>query len=157
MDTTTYNFALLFHLLGAIMLVAGIVLAGVAFELARRRQEPAEIALLLSITRIGVLLVGVGTLLAGGFGLWLVHLGRWGYGSGWVDASIALYVAALLLGGLGGQRPKEARRLASRLAEQRAPTSAELRRLLDDPVSRAANYLSLILIVAIVVIMVFKP
>jgi uncharacterized membrane protein len=156
-DSTTYDFGLLFHLLGAIILVAGIVLAGVAFEVARRRQQPAEIALVLSITRIGVLLVALGTLLAAGFGLWLVHLGSWGYGSGWIDASIALYVAALLLGGLGGQRPKQARRLASRLAEQRAPTSAELRAVLDDPLSRAANYLSLILIVAIVVIMVFKP
>lgn len=157
MDSTTYNLALVLHLLGAITLVAGIVVAGVAFEAARRRREPAEIALLLSITRIGVLLVALGTLLSAAFGLWLVHLGSWGYGSGWVDASIGLYVAALALGGLGGQRPKQARRLATDLADQRAAVTGELRTLLDDPVSRAANYGSLVLIVAIVVIMVFKP
>lgn len=156
MDSTTYDIALVLHLLGAITFVAGIVLAGVAFEVARRRAQPAEVALLLSITRVGVLLVGLGTLLIAGFGFWLVHLGGWGYGTGWIDASIGLYVAALLLGGLGGQRPKQARRLAGALAEQRAPISDGLRALLDDPVSRAANYLSLILIVAIVAIMVFK-
>jgi uncharacterized membrane protein len=104
-----------------------------------------------------VLLVAVGTLLIGVFGLWLVHLGNWGYGSGWVDASIGLYVAALALGGLGGQRPKHARRLATDLAEQRASVSGDLRALLDDQISRAANYGSLVLILSVVVIMVFKP
>jgi uncharacterized membrane protein len=156
-DSTTYNLALVFHLLGAIAFFSGIVVAGVAFEAARRRRQPAEVALLLSVTRIGVLLVAVGTLLIAAFGFWLVHLGSWGYGSGWIDASIGLFIAALLLGGLGGQRPKQARQLATALADQRAPVSDELRALLDDPVSRAANYASLGLIVAIVVIMVFKP
>jgi uncharacterized membrane protein len=157
MDSGTYNLALVLHLLGALAFVGGIVLAGAAFEAARRRTRPAEIALLLSMTRIGVLLVAVGTLLIAAFGLWLVHLGHWGYGSGWADASIGLYVAALVLGGLGGQRPKQARHLAAQLAEQDAPVNDELRALLDDPVSRAENYGSLALIIGIVVIMVFKP
>ncbi|HET6869261.1 MAG TPA: DUF2269 family protein [Solirubrobacteraceae bacterium] len=157
MDSTTYNVALVLHLLGAITFVAGIVVAGVAFEAARRRTQPAEIALLLWITRFGVLLVALGTLLIAAFGLWLVHLGSWGYGSGWVDTSIGLYLVALALGGFGGQRPKQARRLATDLAEQQAPVNSALRALLDDPVSRALNYGSLALILAIVVIMVFKP
>jgi uncharacterized membrane protein len=110
MDSTTYNVALTLHLLGALTFVAGIVLAGAAFESARRRRQPAEIALLLSITRIGVLLVALGTMLIGAFGLLMVHLARWGYGSPWVDTSIGLFVGALVLGGLGGQRPKQARR-----------------------------------------------
>jgi hypothetical protein len=38
------NIALFFHLLGAVLFVAGIVLAGTAFEAARRREQPAEIA-----------------------------------------------------------------------------------------------------------------
>lgn len=156
MDSSTYNVALFFHLLGALLFVAGIVLAGAAFEAARRRQQPAEIALLLSMTRIGVLLVAVGALLLAAFGLWLVHLGSWGYGSGWVAASMALYAVALALGGLGGQRPK-ARKLASRLAERDAPVSDELRALLDDPVSRAENYASLLVVLVILVLMVFKP
>ena len=157
MDSTTYNVALVLHLFGAITFVAGIVVAGVAFEAARRREQPAEIALLLSTTRFGVLLVGLGTLLIAAFGFWLVHLGSWGYGSGWVDTSIGLFVAALALGGFGGQRPKQARRLATDLAEQQAPINGALRALLDDPISRTANYGSLVLILAIVVIMVFKP
>jgi hypothetical protein len=45
--------ALFFHLLGAFSFVAGTIVAGVAFETARRRKTPAEIALLLSLSRIG--------------------------------------------------------------------------------------------------------
>ena len=52
-DPRMDNVALFFHLLGALLFVAGIVLAGAAFETARGRQRPAEIALLLGLTRIG--------------------------------------------------------------------------------------------------------
>jgi uncharacterized membrane protein len=148
--------ALFFHLLGALLFVAGIILAGAAFEVARRRERPAEITLLLGLTRIGVVLVAVGGLLLAVFGLWLVHLGGFGYGSGWVDAAIALYLVALALGALGGRRPKQARRLATQLAAEQTPVSAELRTLLDDPLSRAANYGSLVIVLVILVLMVFK-
>jgi uncharacterized membrane protein len=148
--------ALFFHLLGALLFVAGIILAGAAFEVARRRERPAEITLLLGLTRIGVVLVAVGGLLLAVFGLWLVHLGGFGYGSGWVDAAIALYLVALALGGLGGQRPKQARRLATQLEAEQMPVSAELRTLLDDPLSRASNYGSLVIVLVILVLMVFK-
>jgi uncharacterized membrane protein len=149
--------ALFFHLLGALLFVAGIVLAGVCFEVGRRRERPAEIALLLGLTRIGVILVGVGAVLLLGFGLWLVHLGHFGYDAGWVDAAIVLYFAALALGAVGGQRPKQARRLAARLAEREAPVTEELRALLDDRVSRVEDYASLLVVLVILVLMVFKP
>ena len=40
------NVVLFFHLLGVLLFAAGIALAGVAFETARRRERPAEIAIL---------------------------------------------------------------------------------------------------------------
>jgi uncharacterized membrane protein len=149
--------ALFFHLLGALLFVAGIVVAGVAFEAARRRDRPSEIALLLGLTRIGVALVGAGALLVLAFGLWLVHLGGFGFGAGWIDAALALYAVALVLGALGGRRPREARRLASALAREDAPASDELRALLTDRPSLAANYAAAAAVVAILVLMVFKP
>jgi len=149
--------ALFFHVLGAFSFVAGTIVAGVAFEVARRRSDPRDIALLLGLTRLGVLLVGVGTVLVLAFGLWLVHLGAWGYGSGWVDAALGLLAATVVLGSIGGQKPKRARRLASRLAAEHAPATPELRSLLDDRTALAANYLSALLLLAIVALMVFKP
>jgi uncharacterized membrane protein len=149
--------ALFFHLLGALVFVAGIVLAGVVFEVARRRSHPAEIALLLGVTRVGVVLVGVGALDVLGFGLWLVHLEGVGYGAAWIQWALGLYVAALVLGGLGGQRPKRARQLATRLSKAGEAATPELRALLDDRVSMAANYLSALALIAILALMVFKP
>ncbi len=153
-----YNVAFFFHIVGVLLFISGIVVAGVAFEAARRQARPQEIALLLGLTRVGVALVAIGTVLTGLSGLWLVHLGEWGYGSAWVDASIALYLVVLVLGGLGGRRPKQARLLATRLATvEQTSHNDELRALLDDRVARAENYVSLLLVVAIVALMCFKP
>ena len=149
--------ALFFHLLGAFSLVGGTIVAGVAFETARRREAPAEIALLLGLSRIGVLLVALGTLLVLGFGLWLVDLGDWSYGAGWIDTALGLFAAAVTLGGIGGQRPKRARKLARRLASEGAPASAELRALLDSRAALAINYLSALLLLGVLLLMVFKP
>jgi uncharacterized membrane protein len=137
-----------------------VTVAGVAFEAARRRRRPSEIALLLGLTRIGVLLVALGALIVLAFGLWLVQLvqlGRFGYGAGWVVAALALFVVVTLLGVAGGQPPKRARKLAVRLAKEGDVESDELCALLDDRLARTLNYLSAALLVAIVVLMVFKP
>lgn len=152
-----YDVAFFLHILGVLAFVSGIVVAGVAFESARRAQRPAEVATLLGLSRIGVLLVAAGTLLTGAFGLWLVHLGRWHYSSFWVGCSIVLFVATLALGAAGGQRPKRARQLATRLAAEGAPVSDELSALLEDRAARIQNYLALLLVLAIVAVMVFKP
>jgi uncharacterized membrane protein len=149
--------ALFCHLVGALVFVAGIVLAGTAFESARRRREPAEIDLLLRLARLGAALVGIGMLLLLVFGLWLVHLGHWGFGAGWVDAALALFAVAAILGGLGGVAPRRARQLAGRLAAEGRPPTDELRALLDDRAAQLLNYASLVAVIAILALMVWKP
>jgi len=149
--------ALFGHLLGAFLFVSGTVVAGVAFEAARRREAPPEIALLLGLARTGAALVGVGMLAVLAFGLWLVHLGGWGYDAGWVDAAIVLFILAAVLGGSGGQTPKRARELAARLAREGQPANEELRRLLSDRKALLLNYGSSLLVLAILVLMVWKP
>lgn len=83
---------LFLHIVGALLFVAGIVFAGIAFESARARQ-----------------------------------------------------------------RPKQARLLATELAERGEGVSPELRALLDDRASRLANQASAVLVVAVLALMVFKP
>ena len=154
---SSYEFALLLHIAGVLSFASGIVLAGAGFEVARRRDDPAEIALALEVGRIGVPLVGAGSVAVLGFGLWLVDLGGFGYGDGWITAALSLFVVALLLGAAGGRRPKRARVLASQLAADKAPVNDELRALLRDPVSLAVNYLSALIVLAILALMVLKP
>lgn len=152
-----YDLVLCLHLLGAFSLVSGTVLASVGFEAARRRASCTEIALLLGLARIGAVLVVGGTLLAGGFGLWLVDLGHWGYATPWVDAAIGLLALVVAFGSVGGQRPKQARKLAAALAAQRLAPSKELRALLGDRLARTVNYLAAVALLAIIVLMVVKP
>jgi uncharacterized membrane protein len=152
-----YDLALCLHLLGAFSLVSGTVVAIVGFEAARRRASCAEIALLLGLARTGALLVVGGTLLAGGFGLWLVALGHWGYGTPWVDAAIGLLALVIVIGSVGGQRPKQARKLATALAADDLPPDGELRVLLGDRLAISLNYLAAAALLAIIVLMVVKP
>jgi hypothetical protein len=152
------DLALFLHLTGALGFVAGIVLAAAAFENARRRWSSAEIALLLGLARWGAVLVAGGGLLLLTCGLWLVGLEDGvGFDTGWVDAALVLFAAVVVLGVLGGRRPRHARELATRLAEDGRAGNPELRALLDDPFSRAANYASAALVLAILALMAFKP
>ena len=98
-------------------------------------STPNEIAVLLGLARIGAVLVGSGMLAVLGFGLWLVDLGDWGYGAGWVDAAIGLFAAAALLGGLGGHQKTYYQSRRSRGPVERR--ALEARRLRMDRVRRS--------------------
>lgn len=150
-----YEWALFFHLLGAFSFFAGLTVAAVGQTAARRRTRPSEIALLLGAARWGVLLVGLGTALVLGFGFWLVHLAGYGF-EGWVVAALALLGLALVAGGIGGQAPKRARRLADRLSQEDEP-SPELERLLNSRAADALNVTAAAAAIAILVLMVWKP
>lgn len=151
-----YEWALFFHLVGAILFFAGLAVAAVGQSAARRRTQPDEIGLLLHTARWGVLMVGLGTLLAVAFGLWLVDLTVYGF-DGWVLASLALLVFALGAGAAGGQAPKRARRLADELARSGRPPDGELQMLLHDRRADILNGAAAAAAIAILVLMVWKP
>jgi uncharacterized membrane protein len=149
--------ALYLHLVGVAALFSGLAVAGASFELARRRQRPSEVALLLAGARIALGLLAGGLLLTVASGLWLVHLEGLGYGRGWIALAMALLVLALVLGALGGQPAKRARLLAIGLASEGDRGSDELRRLLDDRLGRALNWLSTAAMLTVMALMVWKP
>lgn len=152
----SYELALFLHLLGVVLFFSGTAVAAVALGAARRRARAGEIALLLRLTRWGVLLVAGGAVLLLGFGFWLVELTRWTLGDAWLGWALALFVVAAVLGAAGGRRPKRARLLAERLpADVDAPE--ELRSLLRDPVSDLLNWGAAVAAFAVLALMVWKP
>ena len=153
------DWALLAHLFGVVTLFSGMSIAGVASAGARSRERPSEIALLLSLTRSGVLFVSVGALFVVAGGLWLVAAsdGLYSLGDGWIAAGLGLLALSFVFGWLGGQAPKRARRMAGRLARERDEPSPELQRLLHSSRALAANYAAAGAIVAALVLMVWKP
>jgi uncharacterized membrane protein len=124
---------------------------------AMRRERPSEIALLLRTIRIAVALLGVGALATLVFGLALVGNEDIGFGTGWVDAAIALWFVAMALGGAGGRTARHARYLAEKLAAEGDQPSQELRALVAHRPSLLLSYASTAAVVVILVLMVWKP
>jgi uncharacterized membrane protein len=148
---------LFFHLLGAFFFVAGAVVAGVLQVAAMNRELPSEVVLLLRLTRVGVALVGVGSLMTLGFGLALAQHDGFAIGSAWISAALALWVVAMATGGIGGRTARHARYLAERLAAEGNRPSDELRALVAHRPSLVLSYVSSACVLAIIVLMVWKP
>jgi uncharacterized membrane protein len=154
---TLAQWLLLLHLLGAFALFAGAAVAGTLQLGAIRRERPSEVLLLLRLTRVGVVLVGVGSVATLGFGIALAeHLGL-GLSPAWIQAAIGLWAASMALGGYGGRTARHARYLAEQLAAAGDAPSGELRALVGRRGPLWASYLSSVLVLAIVVLMVWKP
>ena len=153
---TSYDYALLFHLVAVIGFFAGVAVAAAAQLGALRRERAGEIAAVLGLARAGVLVVGLATLLVLATGLWLIEETGHSLGDGWIALSLLLLLVAGVLGAVGGRKPKEARRLAESQPPDRAPDPA-IRALLRDRLALAANVLSGIAALAILVLMVWRP
>lgn len=132
-------------------------MAGAAQWAALRRARAAEIALLLSLARVGVVLVGLGALVVTICGFWLIEETGSGLDEGWLGLSLALFLLGVLLGAAGGRRPKRARLLAEQIAGQNEGDAAEVKRLLGDPLSLVLNALAAAALLAVLLIMVWQP
>jgi len=154
---STFQIALLLHVFGVIVMLGGILTAGLAYYAAKRRARPSEIAAILSLSRWGVLVGAIGFAWTTGFGLWLVHIARFSYTDPWLVAVYALFGTSNALGAVTGAVPKRARLLAERLAGEDDRPADELRRLLNHRPSEALNHLSTLLMLAVLVLMVWRP
>jgi uncharacterized membrane protein len=145
------------HVTAAFLFVGGSVAAGILNTLAVRSELPSEIATLLRLVRrtLPVIFVGVaGTLV---FGLWLWHELHLSFGAAWIWLSLALWVVANALGGIGGRRQEQTRELAERLAGEGDRPSTELHAALRDPAAHALNYGAGLATLAILALMVWRP
>ena len=151
------HWLLFFHLLGAFCFFAGAAVAGTLQLGAMRREKPSEILTLLRLTRVGVLLVVLGALLTLGFGIALAeHLG-YGMSPAWIQAALGLWVAAVVLGGIGGRTARHARYRAEELAASGDLPDPDLSALVRHRPSLILSYISSALLVAIVVLMIWRP
>jgi hypothetical protein len=105
--TAVADAALFLHLVGALLFVAGIIVAGIAHAAGgdatvpvRCRCFSASPARARCSSPPGVLLLA--------FGVWLVDLRGHSLGELWIAGALTLALA-LVLGTLGGRRPRQAR------------------------------------------------
>jgi uncharacterized membrane protein len=152
-----YQWLVFLHVLGAFLVLSGAVVAGVFNLAALREERPSDVALLLRLTRWGVLATSIGLLVTLGFGLWLVHNAGYGWGEAWIVAALVLWVLTGFLGDRGGRLQREARKLAERLAGAGDAPSPELRAKLRDPLALALSWSSGLTALAILGLMIWKP
>ena len=156
---STYDWLLFLHVTGAFLLIGGTVVASLLTLAALRRERPSEIAALLGLIRVSLPFIYAGVALTLVFGLWLVHEAGQGYSytDAWVIAAIVLWVLANALGGAGGKRQEETRRLALELSETSDTATPELRARLVDPVGLALSFASGLAVFAVLALMIWKP
>lgn len=153
---SSYELALLIHLIGAIGFFSGLAVAAAAQAAARHRERAGEVAAVLALARVGVVLVAGGFVLVLAGGLWLVEETAWSLGDGWLAASLVLFAASLVLGAVGGRRPKSARLLAEGQPPDAQP-DAEIGRLLRDRASWLANAAATAAALVVLVLMIWRP
>jgi uncharacterized membrane protein len=152
-----YDWLVFIHVSGAFLLMGGALMAAVLNIAAQQRERPSEVALLLGLTRFAVIGISVGLLLTLAIGLWLVSEADYGYGDTWIVVSLVLWVVGSALGSRGGRRERETRVMAERLAGEGDLPSPELRARVRDPVTLALSYGSGLAILAVLVLMIWKP
>lgn len=153
---TAERIGLLIHLLGAFAFIGGVMTAGVAFEVARRRHAAIEVAAVLRVARVGALVAGIGGIVLLLGGLWLagdMDL----YRTRWLQASFLAFLLSLLFGLVGGRRPRKAREMAQSIASGGPGDPDEMRRLLNDRSALLVNWIAVILALGVLVLMIWQP
>ena len=153
-----YHWLLVFHMTGVFLILGGAAFGGILNVAALRRERPSEIVVLFRFVRIAVRAISLGMVLTLVFGLWLVgDLDFVKWSNTWVILALILWVVANALGGAGGRREKETRKLAERLAAEGDGRSAELRARMRDRLTLALSWGSGIVVIAILALMIWKP
>ena len=118
-----YDGLLFLHVLGAFALVAALTLLSIVIVATWRAERPSDIAAFAGITRVGGLLLNVGSAMTIVFGIWLaIDLDQYRVWDGWVIAAIVLWAIAVETGRRavdavrGGGRPAVGMQLASSAA-----------------------------------------
>jgi uncharacterized membrane protein len=150
---TLYSLLILLHILAAMVWVGGSVVLNLLGTRARSSADPAaRIQFVQSLSYVGPRVLAPSVVVVVVVGLWMVLASEaWDFPQPWVLAGIALFVAALLVGGL------YLGRIGIRLTEATGAgnDSPESRRLLDQWI--LGSRLVLLLLLLAVVDMVFKP
>lgn len=155
-----YDWLLFLHVATAFALVAALVVFWIIAVAGRNTDRPSESLRLFSIARPANILVVVGTIGTLIFGIWLaIDSDAYKVWDGWVLLAIALWVVSAGTGQRGGQTYAEAQKLAAQLAADGRgdEPSAELRVRLQDRRAMWLNIVSSAAVLAILIVMIYKP
>lgn len=154
-----YDWLLALHVLAAFSLVAALVLYSTVIALSWKLAVPSDVVRMFRITRIGdaAIIVGsIGTLV---LGIWLaIDSDDYQVWDGWVIAALVLWAVSMATGGRTGNVYNAARdRARALVAEGRDTPDSELSAMVRSSTGLALHTVTVVLIVALLVVMIYKP
>jgi uncharacterized membrane protein len=155
---STFDWLLMLHITGAFLLIGGSVAAGILNTFALRAERPSDTAFMLRMIRPTLPIIGIGSIAALIFGLWLVHEQQEvKLFSFWILAALVLWAVMNALGGAGGKHQERTRHVAERLAAEGDSSDDELKALLHDRRGNAMSWLAGLAALLLLIDMIWKP
>ena len=154
-----YDWLLFLHVASAFALVAALVLYTVLIAVVWNKDVPSDVARLFRISKVGDVLIAVGSIGVLVFGIWLaIEDDGYKVWDGWVIAALVLWFVMGALGSRTGKIYNAARDRARSLAREgnNAP-NAELRTLVQDRRGLWFHTGGVIVVLLLLIDMIFKP
>jgi hypothetical protein len=154
-----YDWLLALHLLAAGALVSALVLYSVVIATGWTLALPSDISRMFRLSRAGDVAIAVGSIGTLVFGIWLaIDSDAYQVWDGWIIAAIVLWALAMETGRRTGTVYNAARdRARALVAEGRDTPDPELSALVRSSTGLALHAASVVLIVALLVVMIYKP
>jgi hypothetical protein len=156
MDVTLYNVVLFLHI-GIVIVsfaIAGVLHA--ALHSLPRARTVGEMRLFARLIHTLEPLLPIFALVILLLGAWLVHLGHWAWGTGWIDTGIT---ALVIIEGLAGSllAPRTKQLVADIEAAGEGPVTDELRAASLNPVIWDVAHIATLGFLGVVFVMAVKP
>jgi glycerol uptake facilitator-like aquaporin len=154
-----HDWLLFLHVLSAFAVVASLVLYTVLIVAVWDKDVPSDVVRLFRVSKVGDVLVGVGSIGVLVFGIWLaIEDDRYKVWDGWVIAALVLWFVMAAFGSRTGKIYNAARDCARSLVNEgnNAP-SGELRALLQDRRGLWFHAGATLTVLLLFTDMIFKP
>jgi len=154
-----YDWLLALHVLAAGVLVSALVLYSVVIASGWTLALPSEVSRMFRLSRVGDVAMGVGSIGTLVLGIWLaIDSDAYQVWDGWVIAAIVLWALAMETGRRAGTVYNAARdRARTLVGEGRDAPDSELSALVRSSTALAFYAANVVLIVALLVVMIYKP
>jgi uncharacterized membrane protein len=154
-----HDWLLFLHIAAAFALVAALVLYSVLIAVVWNKDAPADVARLFGISKVGDVLIAVGSIGVLVFGIWLaIEDDNYHPWDGWVIAALVLWLVMGALGSRTGKIYDATRDRARTLAEEgnNAP-NGELRAMVQDRRGLWLHIAGMVTVLVLLIDMIFKP
>lgn len=154
-----YEWLLALHVLAAFALVAALVLYTVVIAVSWNLAVPSQIVRMFRISRVGDVAIAVGAIGTLVFGIWLaIDSDDYQVWDGWVIAALVLWLLSMATGSRAGAVYTAVRdRARALVTEGRDAPDSELTTMLRSTTGLALHTATVVLILALVVVMIYKP